>query len=172
MKFFYLIALLILTLPNCEVLESDKNINPKQLLLGSKNVEGLRINDLIYIDSNRIGKVKDFKLNGGTEVIIICKLDEVLTLPDDSQFLIKHELLGGSKIIITKGESKQFFSSKDTCRSEIFLPSFLDEIESRVDIDVKRYTQDDFLQLIIESIRDTNNPSKNQADNITNSLNH
>jgi hypothetical protein len=136
-------------------------------------VDGLHINDSVYMDAKSIAAVKEFRLIGGTGVLIVCELNKITKIPIDSKFTQIHSLLGNSRVKITKGSSEKFLSPWDTCKAEDYVPNLLNEMQLKLENrEGLKISKEEFIELIFEIINDTSNLKMNKLDSILNNVNH
>ena len=89
----------------------------KNILYGVfPGVEGLQPSNAVYINGLQVGKVsdlveKDKNLSG---IIVTIRLSKDINIPDNSIAAIVSDLLGGSSIKITLGNSTTYLKSGDT----------------------------------------------------------
>lgn len=100
------LLLLVSLLTNCSQVSNDLDLN---LIFGE--VGGLTTNSTITLNGYEVGEIKSIEVGRSYEIIVSISVNKPVPIPDDSEFVLTSETLGGASIEIVPGKSSRKLNS-------------------------------------------------------------
>jgi hypothetical protein len=99
-----LIGLLFLGLLSCD--------SSNTFQIEFEQVDRLASGDIVILNKEKVGIVKDVKLNSDRKVIATIQLDKPLNIPDNSNFILTYDFLGTPQILIESADNEKTIDFK------------------------------------------------------------
>lgn len=107
----------------------------QMLYLSTSQVNGLDVSSHITLHGLKVGMVRSMNYDKASDRVIV-KLnvyDDDMLIPTDSRFTVAADLLGTSEVVLTLGESTQYYHSGDTILADTGEPGLLEKADPIVD---------------------------------------